>query len=118
MRINKSIMEAKTMNDRYFSDFHLAGFTYYNGVDIFDKLKIGVTLNAVNEPENKFDPYAVALYFEDVKLGFIPRGCNTEISKFFRLGYNDMFEFTISRVIPEAHPEKQLHVLVRIVPRK
>ena len=28
------------MNDRHFSTFHIAGFTYYNGVDVFENLKI------------------------------------------------------------------------------
>ena len=31
--------EETTMNDRHFSDFHIAGFTYYDGIDVFNDLK-------------------------------------------------------------------------------
>ena len=44
------------MNDKYYSNFHIAGFTYYNGVDVFDKLKIGVKLRLKAEPKNRYDP--------------------------------------------------------------
>lgn len=102
------------MNDRYFSHFHIAGFTYYDGIDVYRKLKVGVELRAVPEPENRYDPCAVALYLGDKKLGFIPRECNGDISKFLNLGYTELFEFRINRVVPEAQTEKQIGVLVRI----
>ncbi len=104
------------MNDRFFISFSIAGFTYYEGVEVFEHLKIGTRLTAVNEPENGFDAHAVALYFENSKLGYIPRECNSEVSKFFRLGHENLFEFRINRVFPEAHPEKQISVVVKILP--
>jgi hypothetical protein len=102
------------MKERYYSHFHLAGFTYYDGVDVFDSLKIGVTLEAKAEPDNRYDPNAVALYLGDVKLGFVPRMCNADISKFLRLGYENLFEFKINRVSQEENPEKQIGIIVRI----
>jgi len=102
------------MNDRHFANFHIAGFTFYDGVEVFEQLKIGVELTAKAEPENMYDPNAVALYFADTKLGFIPRESNNEISKFLKLGYTELFEFKINRVVPEAHTEKQISVVVKI----
>lgn len=102
------------MEDRFFKSFNIAGFTYYNGADVFEHLKIGVKLRAVAEPENKFDPAAVALYFQDTKLGFIPRHQNREISKFMNLGYSELFEFAINRVVADADPEHQVFVVARI----
>ncbi len=102
------------MEDNFFSSFNIAGFTYYNGVDVFGDLKIGLKLRAVTEPDNKFDPYAVALYHGESKLGFVPRQYNMEISKFLNLGYQGLFEFVINRVVPDAKPEMQVSVLVRI----
>ena len=102
------------MNDRHFATFHIAGFTYYNGVDVFEHLKIGQELLLKAEPENRFDPNAVAIYYEDVKLGFVPTEKNELLRKFLNLGHSDLFEVKISQVSPDAHPEKQIRVVVRI----
>jgi hypothetical protein len=107
-------MEDNIMNDRHFASYHIAGFTYYDGVDVFEKLKIGTQLSLRAEPENPFDPNAVAIYYQDAKLGFVPRDENEAMSKFLRLGYTDLFEVKINQVSPEAHPEKQVRVVVRI----
>ena len=103
------------MNDRHFASFHIAGFTYYDGVDVFDNLKIGTKLFLKAEPENPYDPKAVAIYYgEDIHIGYVPRDENEVMSKFLILGYFDLFEVKINQVSPEAHPEKQVRVVVRI----
>lgn len=102
------------MDDRHFSNFNLAGFTYYDGIDVFSELKIGSQLIMKPEPENKYDPSAVALYYGQKKLGFIPREENLLIFKFLELGYTDLFEVRVNRVSPESHPEKQVGIVVRI----
>jgi hypothetical protein len=102
------------MKDRHFANFHIAGFTYYNGVDVFENLKIGTKLTLQAEPENAFDPNAIAIYYENDKLGFVPRGENELIRKFLNLGYTNMFEVKINQISPESHPEKQVRVVVRI----
>jgi len=102
------------MNDRHFATFHIAGFTYYNGVDVFENLKIGTKLLLQAEPENKFDPNAVAIYYQEDKLGFVPKANNQLLRKFLNLGHSDLFEIKISQISPEEHPEQQVRVVVRI----
>jgi hypothetical protein len=102
------------MNDRHLANFHIAGFTYYDGVDVFYELKIGTELKLKAEPENKFDSYAVAIYFNESKLGYIPRGENKGISKFLNCGYTDIFEMKICRITSEAHTEQQVCVQMKI----
>jgi hypothetical protein len=102
------------MNDRHFSNFSLAGFTYYDGIEVFQELKVGTLLTMKAEPENKYDPNAVAIYYGDKKLGFIPKEENKLIFQFLTLGHTDLFETRINRISPESHPEKQVGVLVRI----
>lgn len=106
------------MNDRHFSSFHLAGFTYYEGVDVFEELKVGTVLTLSAEPENRYDPQAVAIFFRNRKLEYVPREENKLVSKFLSLGYTDLFEVLINRVSPDSHPEKQIGVVVRILPRE
>jgi len=102
------------MNDRHFATFHIAGFTYYSGVEVFEHLRIGAELFFKAEPDNRFDPNAVAIYYENEKLGYVPSAENEMLRKFLNLGYTDLFEIKISQVSPEAHPEKQIRVVVRI----
>jgi hypothetical protein len=110
-------MEDNIMKDRHFTTFHIAGFMYYNGVDVFENLKIGTELKLHAEPENRFDPLAVSIYYQNKKLGFVPKEDNELIRKFLDLGHTDLFEIKISQVLPEAHPEKQIRVVVRIKER-
>jgi hypothetical protein len=104
--------------DNYYDNFNIAGFTYHDGVDVFDELKIGSELLLVVEPDNKYDSYAVAIYFKDHKLGYIPRPKNKYISKFLNFGHNDLFEIKINRVSPEEHPEQQIGVVVKVIDKK
>lgn len=106
------------MDNRHFSNFHIAGFTYYNGVDVFAELKIGTELNLKAEPNNRHDENAVAIYYHDTKLGYIPKTLNEAISKLVRCGYADVFEVKINQVNPETYPEKQVSVLVRVRERE
>jgi hypothetical protein len=102
------------MNDRHFSNFHIAGLTYYDAVDVFEELRVGKTLILKAEPENPFDGNAVAIYYGETKLGYIPASQNEQFSKLLRFGHGDIFEAKISQRNEEAHPEKQIRVLIRI----
>ena len=106
------------MKSRHFKDFAISGFIYYDGIDVFDKLKIGTKLELKLEPNNKYDPNAVAIYYKNIKLGFIPKVKNKTIAQFLRLGYTDVFETKINRISPDAFPQEQVGVLVRIIEKK
>ena len=64
----------------------LAGFQYYEGERLFDRMSVGAPLQLVREAENKFDSSAVAVYFCDWKLGFVPRAENCAISQLMDRG--------------------------------
>ena len=106
------------MDDRHFSNFNLAGFTYYDGLDVFGDLKVGTLLTLKSEPDNRYDPSAIAIYYDKKKLGFVPREENGLLFKFLELGYSDLFEARINRISPESHPEKQIGVVIRINKKK
>jgi len=103
------------MERRHFCNFRLAGFTYYDGTVVFRQLEIGSALAMRFEPDNRFDPYAVALYFEGYKLGFVPKSCNHELSKLLEMGYSNCLEARIQSIAPEEHPENQVHVIVYLL---
>ncbi|HOT13998.1 MAG TPA: HIRAN domain-containing protein [Bacteroidales bacterium] len=100
------------MERRHLTHFNIAGFTYYDGPIVFNELKIGTELRLVAEPDNRYDPKAVALYFGEHKLGFVPRGENSPISKLLEQGYAEIFETRIQRINATDHPENQVGVVV------
>ena len=60
--------------------FVVAGYMYYNGELVEDALVRGTNLILVREPLNPHDNNAIALYFDDIKIGFIPRKQNSTIA--------------------------------------
>jgi hypothetical protein len=106
------------MEDRNFANFHLAGFASHAGIDVFDKLKIGTWLRIEAEPDNQFDSYAVAVYYRENKIGYIPASHNQLIYKLLTNGYANIFEVRINRVAPDELPDSQIGLLVRIAEPK
>ena len=98
--------------DRHLGNFYIAGFTYWEGCMALSELKVGSSLRVVREESNRFDPYAVAIYYRDIKLGYIPRGENMLVCKFLDLGYNDIFDLRVQRLSLDANPEKQVGVVL------
>ncbi|OAZ04242.1 HIRAN domain-containing protein [Flavobacterium succinicans] len=98
----------------HLANFHLAGATYYDLVLCFQELKIGSIVEARLEPENKFDNRAIALYYEDKKLGFIPKSENRIFYKLLHLNYA-IFECRIQQIDPTQHPEHQIKIVAHLI---
>lgn len=114
--IKLSIMRNENRQEMkiHLDNFHIAGYTYWDGCEAFEHLKIGTNLDLVREKDNHFDPYAVAIYYKDLKLGYIPSDSNKEISEYLDMGWGDIYEVRVTRVSPDAHPETQVEVVVYI----
>lgn len=109
-----TIINTNNTNRGYVDSFYIAGFTYWEGCMAFGKLKIGTQLKLVREPNNRYDPDAVAIYYDRYKLGYIPMDSHPMVSQLLDLGYDDAFEMRVQRISPEAHPEKQVGVVLYI----
>ena len=57
------------------------GFKYYDGPGLLNEMKEGDMVELRREPNNAFDVDAIALYFNNFKIGFIPAESNTILSK-------------------------------------
>ena len=102
------------MVNQHYATFYIAGFTYWDGLEVFNELKIGTELTLEADPVNGYDPNAVKILFGETLLGYIPKGENEEISKFLQLGHTGLFSVRINRINAEAHTEKQICVTVKI----
>jgi hypothetical protein len=111
-----NFMEETTMHERSRNllECHIAGFTYYDGLDVIKYLELGTQVNLKSESDNPYDPNAVAIYYEDTKLGFIPRVKNHTISQLLYFGNDDLFEARINCCHPDEDPENQFRIVVKI----
>ncbi len=105
------------MKQLYLDDFYISGLRYYEAVMVWDKIKIGTKLRLEYEPDNPYDEWAVAIYLEDYKLGYIPRQSNAFIARLLKLGYTNMFELYISQVCQDEDPSQQVRVVLHLLPK-
>ena len=64
----------------------LAGFQYYEAYRIWPALAVGDALSLTREPNNRKDQRAVAVYWHDHKLGYLPRIENTAAAQLMDRG--------------------------------
>ncbi len=108
----------------FYMECHVAGRQYHEASEVWEKLNIGTPLRLEHDTENRYDPNAVAIFYndreteEDYLLGYIPRGENEDIVKFLEMGYADIFDVRISKKDEKQHYEQQLHVVVKIKRRE
>lgn len=101
------------MKREHFAHFHIARFCYYEGALAFNNLKIGEEVLLKAEPDNHHDKYAVEIYHNEHKLGYVPRRENKSISKILTSG-NDCFESRIQWINNDSYPDGQIGVIVYV----
>jgi hypothetical protein len=114
----ETTMESVYEPSRSLMNFHIAGFGHHEGLSVISELKLGTKVDLRPEPRNPYDPQAVAIYFGDVKIGYIPRGKIDEVFLLLYFGHDDVFESYISMVDADVHPERQFRVTVKIADRR
>ena len=62
--VNLNNMNATKSNNLHFAHFDIAGFSYWEGCLVMHRLKIGTKVDLIREPDNRHDPYAVAVRFD------------------------------------------------------
>ena len=98
----------------HLAHFNIAGFTYYDGVMAFNDLKIGTELKLVPEPTNQYDPRAIAIYYKEYKLGFIPKSENRIFYKLLKVGF-DKIEIRVQKLAPTEDPADQISVVAHLI---
>ena len=99
---------------RQLIDFHLAGFAHWDGAAVAESISVGDPVSIVPEYDNPFDPQALALYWKQTKIGYVPAVENALFSTMSFYGHGDIFEARITQKDLTAHPERQIRVSVFI----
>lgn len=95
---------------RHITSFNIAGFQHWDGASVLSELKPGMLLTLDPEPDNPFDPEAVAIRYKGVKLGFVPATENGLLSVLLHFGHGGVVECRVQQVDPEAKPWEQVLV--------
>ena len=95
-------------------DCHIAGFAYYDGLEVIDELVLGATVTLRAEPDNPHDPDAVAIYFGKVKLGYVPQTKNGYVSNLLYFGHGSIVSAKINSRMLDNHPERQFRIVVKL----
>lgn len=102
----------------YFMDCHLAGRMYHDADEVWGDLKVGTILSLERDKDNRHDVNAVMVVYEKdgekYKIGYIPCDDNEILANFLEMGWNNIFECRICKINEEAHPEKQVHLTIKI----
>ena len=102
------------MRHKYFMNTRVAGVQYGEILFCRDDVKAGRELKMVREENNKHDPEAIALYFGEFKIGYIPSAENEVLAKFLDQGWGDIFEVYVDRFEDDKHPERQIGITIFI----
>lgn len=98
----------------YLLQSFIRGFRFYEGPQLLERMKEGNLLELVRERKNPHDACAIALHFNNHKIGYIPRENNELLS---RLLDADVIEMTaeITHLKPEAAAWENIYIAVYIL---
>ncbi len=65
----------------YLQQFFVAGFRHYKGMEMLPYMEASDLLELRREPENEHDDCAIALYWQQEKIGYIPAELNEMLAK-------------------------------------
>ena len=101
-------------------DCHLAGRKYYDANEVWNQLQVGTPLRLVREADNRHDPDAIAVCYYDKceeelsHIGYIPRHANEIIALLLEMGWTHIFDCRIRQLCPDAHPERQVQLVIKV----
>ncbi len=65
----------------YLLQFFVAGFRHYKGMEMLAHMEANDLIELRREPDNEYDDCAIALYWQQEKIGYIPADYNEMLAK-------------------------------------
>lgn len=92
----------------------MAGFQYYAGPNLWDRLRVGQPLDLAREHDNPYDRHAVRVDCNGEKLDYVPRIDNAAISQLMDRG--QPVTARIAKLTASTDPWKRVELEVRLLP--
>jgi len=90
----------------------IAGFQFYKGQEIWHKIANDDQLTLKAEPTNKYDKNAVEIYWQDQKLGYLPRNQNYTVSQLLK--EKNQLNASIAKLQNCSNPWERIRVDIEI----
>ena len=90
----------------------VAGFQYHDGETVWPRLSTGDSLRLLREPGNPYDGQAVAVYWGDAKLGYVPRAANTAVAQMMDRG--EWLSARVARLRESQDPWKRVGISIAV----
>lgn len=125
MNIEKELLKKKKRV--LYKECQIAGITFHDLTDIWDELEEGSKLALVRHKDNKYDKYAVAVALAgdydgdsdnfdfDFILGYVPKTENKEIATMMDMGWDEVFECEVSRIVGNNPYRGRIDISIYIV---
>ena len=84
----------------------LAGFQYYAGSHLWERMTLGDTLTLQREANNRHDSNAVRIEWQGQHLGYIPRRENTDVAR--QIDAGAAVKARIVRLMPSRNPWQRI----------
>lgn len=91
----------------------LAGYQYHRAEGVWSFLRVGEVLRLVREPANPHDANAIAVYFKNDKLGYVPRSENRALA--LMLDRGELVQAHVIRLTSDPDPWRRLRFNVELV---
>jgi len=95
----------------YLLHFFVRGFKFYQGPKIIDQINQNGLVHLVREPDNEYDLNAIAVYFENQKIGFVPAESNEVLRRILDAKLLDL-QAEITKIEPDAQTWEQISVAI------
>jgi hypothetical protein len=95
----------------YLFQSFVAGFRFYRGMELLPMMGVNDPLELRREPENEYDSFAIALYWQEEKIGFLPAANNEMIARLLDAEALPLLAF-ITHINYEVQPWENIAVAV------
>lgn len=99
---------------KHLDTFNIAGFQHWDGATVISELKVGQKLDLEPQCDNPYDANAIAIRYNGVMLGYVPKAKNELMATMAFFGHADVFECRVLKADPEADPWEQILVGIYI----
>jgi hypothetical protein len=90
----------------------LAGFVYYDGPEVWDRMKKGDRLTLVREPGNSHDANAIRLEWQGRPIGYVPRRDNADLARQMDLGAR--VEARVTELTRHANGRRRISYIIHV----
>ena len=91
----------------------LAGFDHHRGPGVWPFLSLGAELSLRREPLNRHDTNAIAVWFRNEHLGYVPRRDNPMLARLMDRG--ERLEARVIRLLESDNPWRRVRIRVELV---